>query len=165
MTTEDLNRRRLDALVRHVTNVKQNCELLGERLIDKGEVDFGRHLIANGFIHDNSKFTGIEWQFLHQDVMESNLSEFKLAVSQHTKTNRHHPEFWIHINDMPRIYVAELVCDITARSQEFGDNVKDWLDDKGISKYQITKNTKKYKEINDFLKILLEKPFQTVPVR
>ncbi len=155
----DLAVKRLDALVRHINNVRSNCTLLGERLMEKGEIEFGKRLIANGFIHDNSKFSGVEWLYLHQDVKDSDPEKFKLAAHEHQHGNFHHVEYWEHINEMPRIYVAELACDITARSQEFGQNIFDWLDDKGIGSYNITKNCKKYKQIKDFLRMLLEKPF------
>ncbi len=157
---KDLAVRRLDALVRHINNVRANCTLLGERLIDRGEIEFGKRLIANGFIHDNSKFSGVEWMYLHQDVKDSEPEKFKLAAHEHQHGNFHHVEYWGHINEMPRIYVAELCCDITSRSQEFGQNIYDWLSEKGLDSYGITKNCKKYKEIKGFLQLLLEKPFQ-----
>jgi hypothetical protein len=159
MTTEDLNRKRLDALIRHCDNVRENTILLGERLIEKGESDFGRRLIANGFIHDHSKFSGIEWQYLHGDIKESDPANFLLAAQHHTTHNPHHVEHWGHINEMPRIYVAELTCDIVARSQEFGQDVREWLNSKGIVGYKITKNSKKYRDICGFLQLLLDKPF------
>jgi hypothetical protein len=152
--------RRLDTLVRHINNVRENCTLLGERLIERGEIDFARLLMANGFKHDQSKFYGVEWLYLHQEVKDNDPDKFQQAAMNHVTTNKHHPEFWLHINDMPRIYIAELVCDITARSQEFGGAVRDWLEEEGLRKYQITKACKKYREINEFLKILLDEPFK-----
>ena len=152
--------KRLDTLIRHIRNVQNNTTLLGERLTERGEIEFGKRLIANGFIHDNSKFSGIEWLYLHQDVKDSEPDKFKLAATAHVHGNFHHVEYWGHINDMSRIYVAELTCDISARSQEFGGSVTDWLDTRGIESYKINKQMKKYREIKDFLKLLLDEPFK-----
>ncbi len=160
MTTEDLNRKRLDSLVRHITNVQNNCTILGERLIDKGEVDFGRRLIANGFIHDHSKFGGIEWQYLHGDVKETEPDKFFLAADQHVRVNKHHPEYWLTIHEMPRIYVSEMVCDWAARSSEFGNNPREWCKDKATKKFNFSCQSKVYKEIKFFMDMLLDPAFK-----
>lgn len=34
------------AMLRHIRNVHENCLLLGERLIERGEIDLGRRLIT-----------------------------------------------------------------------------------------------------------------------
>ena len=44
-----------------------SCSLLGRRLIERGDVDLGVKLIANSYLHDNSKFTSfVEWNYLFQ---------------------------------------------------------------------------------------------------
>lgn len=156
----DLAVKRLDALVRHINNVRSNCTLLGERLMEKGEIEFGKRLIANGFIHDNSKFSGVEWLYLHQDVKDKEPEKFKLAAEQHVNSNMHHPEYWQHISSMPRIYVAEMVCDCTARSQEFGDDIRDWYKDQATKKYDFLPQSKTYKQVKEFLDILLDPGFK-----
>lgn len=160
MTTEDLNRRRLDALIRHITNVQKNCILLGERLIDRGEPDFGRRLIANAFVHDNSKFGGVEWQFLHQDMKDNEPEKFLFAANQHVHTNKHHPEYWLHISNVPRIYVSEMCCDWAARSGEFGNDLREWIKDKATKKFDFTYQSKVYREIKEFVDLLLDPSFK-----
>lgn len=159
--TELWNRRRA-ALLRHIENVRQGCLLLGSRLIEQGEKDFGHNLIANGYIHDNSKFHGIEWHYLHPDVFQSSErpKELDLAIEQHVTTNPHHPEFWHSIHNMPRIYVAEMVCDWSARSHEFGNDLRVWTKDKATKKFEMTCQSKVYKEIKDFIEILLDPGFK-----
>ena len=151
---------RFKALQRHVHNVQGNCQILGEKLIERGEKDFALQLIANGYIHDNSKFYGIEWQYLHGDVKETNPELFQAAALQHITTNFHHPEAWHGISNMPRIYIAEMACDLAARSTEFGNDVREWIRDNATKKYNTTPNCKCYKQLMGFVNLLLEPKFK-----
>ncbi len=152
--------KRLQCLLRHIENVREDCELHATRLIERGEFDFGKTLIKNGQIHDNSKFEGIEWEELngyHDHLLDK-------AIAIHVKKNPHHPEYWDDLNLygihlMPRIYVAEMVCDWHARSTEFGTAIRDWIDAKATNKFNFDKTSKVYGEINDFLDLLLEPAF------
>lgn len=145
--------------MRHIQHVRDNCETIGHKLIELGKLDDGVMLIANGMIHDNSKFHGIEWSYLHVDVKEHNPEMFKLAWQQHAKNNPHHPEYWGSIHLMEDIFVAELVCDWTARSSEFGNDVHVWIDEKATLKYNFDKKSDVYAKIRYYLSLLLEKPF------
>lgn len=148
----------LESVLRHINRVQENCFILAKKLADNSEDDFARGLIANGLIHDNSKLTSkFEWTYLREGVPDE---MFKLAIDEHRNSNRHHPEFYQGgLKEMPRIYLAEFVADITARSQEFGTDVRDWLKDKAFKKYKISSNCKVYKEIKDFMGLLLDKKF------
>jgi hypothetical protein len=157
MTT--VQTKRLDTLLRHIGNVRENCELLAQKLEDK-EPDFAIKLIANSQIHDNSKFHGIEWQYLHGDIKESDPELFKAAMQQHNENNFHHPEYWQGINNMPRIYVAEMCADWLARSQEFGQCLNDWITEQAIAKYQINVKGPVYKQIKTFVNLMLEGSFK-----
>src|SRR5262245_23535192 len=124
----------IDDLVRHINLVRDACLLLGKRLMAEGRTDFGRLLIAHGFVHDASKFHGIEWDYLHagQDVPAD---ELELAIRQHTRTNPHHAEYWGGVENMPEISVAEMVCDWYARSQEFGTDLRVWIREVAVIRY------------------------------
>jgi len=61
---------------------------------------------------------------------------------------------------MPSVYIAELVSDWYARSNEFGNDIHKWVDSKGLKKFKLSKKTKKYQEIKRFLGLLLEEPFK-----
>src|SRR5450755_1045681 len=82
-----------------------------------------RHI---GLVHDASKFHGIEWEYLHK-TGEVPADRLQLAVEHHRRTNEHHPEYWGGIDNMPEIFVAEMVCDWYARSQEFGTDLRVWI--------------------------------------
>jgi hypothetical protein len=157
MSTKD----KVDKLLRHISNVQEACSVLGKKLIEKGEVNFGVRLIALGQAHDHSKWFGAEFDYL----IEGNFNgEAKLAASHHNRSNMHHPEYWgDDIHSMPRIAVAEFVCDISARASEFGTDVREYIKEKAIPRYKISPQGKVYKWIKEFLDLLLDKPFTETP--
>lgn len=151
----------LDNLTRHIDLVRQSCKLLGERLIEQGREEFGKKLIARGYCHDQSKFSGIEWDYLHNgDDIDKEL--LKEAISHHSKTNSHHPEYWGGIENMPELDVGEMVSDWQARSQEFGNDLREWFKEVAIEKYNIKTGGKQYKWIKNFLDILLQNSFKKI---
>lgn len=155
----------LDNLVRHLRDVQDNCLLLGQRLIDRGDVHLGLSLIKNGFQHDVSKFEGIEWQFLNvYDKKEKRKAAFKkglaLAIHQHTTSNPHHPEFWGSIHSMPDLYLAEMVCDFKARSNEFGTSLSDYIKKQAMGKYSFKDSDPVYDKIKGFSELLCSTPFE-----
>lgn len=162
-TTEAINTR-LENLLRHISHVRENCELLGGRLIESGQEENGLRLIANGQIHDNSKFFGIEWEFLNDNTWPyDNVDEqemFEVALRQHVRGNPHHPEFWGKIKEMPRFYLAECVCDWAARSSEQGTDLREWVKEKATKKFGFTIRSYTYREIKGFVDLLLERKFE-----
>jgi len=147
------------SLQRHIGLVIQAAEKLGERLIEEGKDKLGKILIANSYRHDHSKFFGVEWEYLVRGDDEDRL---KLAVHQHVTTNPHHPEYWDDINDMPKIYLAEMTCDIFARSAEFGTDLRSYVKNQLLTRYNITTSTKSYKTIKLFIDLLLDEPFENI---
>ena len=88
---------KINRITRHTRNVEDNCILLGTKLISAGEIELGKQLIANGFVHDVSKFGGIEFEFMAPGTPteeDSAKMKMKMAIYQHQKTNLHHPESW-----------------------------------------------------------------------
>lgn len=156
---------KIRAIARHIRNVEDNCLLLGEKLIERGELDLGHKLIANGYVHDASKFWGVEWEHMapgQSTVEESAKLKLKLAVQHHNRTNEHHPEYWGDIHLMPRLFLAEMVCDWKARSEEFGTSLRDWIDEQATKRFAFVKDEKVYKEITEFVDMLCPKPFENI---
>ncbi len=149
---------RIKELLRHKTNVLDACLLLGERLIEVGEIDLGRQLMANGYCHDISKFRGIEFKFLNGYAGDDK-DGLRYAIDHHNQTNDHHPESWGGIKKMPRIFLAEMICDWHARASEFGTSLIDWINDEALKRFEFTKQDKVYKEIKFFVKLLINQPF------
>lgn len=155
---------RIEKIIRHIRNVQDNCLFLGFKLIEAGKVDFGRQLIANGFVHDNSKFYGMEWLNLDHYVKKRTNKETRLklslAVSQHNQTNPHHPEYWAGIENMPEVYLAEMICDWKSRAEEFGTSLMDWIDGGAMERFKYEKDCEVYKKLVYYASLACDQPFQ-----
>jgi hypothetical protein len=146
--------KKIELVFNHIKNVQRNCHKLGIKLIANGEIELGRNLICNGQIHDNSKFKGIE--FDHLFYGDPLLQE---VVRHHQSINPHHPEYWGGIKNMPKVYVAEMVCDCYARSTEFGTGIRDWFENVAPKKFNFDKTDKVYHTIQEMLNLLLDQGF------
>lgn len=149
----------LDNLTRHIELVIEASKLLGKRLIAKGENELGKNIIARGFLHDNSKFYGIEYDYLHEgkDVPKDVLD---LAIRQHRLTNAHHPAYFGGFQFMPQAAVGELACDWYARAQEFGTGFRDYIENRAVKEFQIDKDCIQYKWLTEFVDLLLQDYFR-----
>jgi len=149
----------LDALIRHLGLVRDACIRLGKRLIAQGRPNLGRLLIARGFVHDASKFHGIEWEYLSKEKdVPAELRD--LAIEHHRQTNDHHPEHWGGFAHMPQVCVAEMACDLYARSQEFGTDLRQWIRETGVPRYEIDLSSPQALWLGEFVEMLLGKPFE-----
>ncbi len=156
----------LDTTIRHIQNVQQNCIILGKKLFSEGDIRLGRMLIYNGFQHDVSKFIGIEWDYLplglEKKLNKEKTNNFLHALKQHQESNPHHPEYWDHIENMPDLYLAEMVCDIKARSSEFGTDLRAWIDQEALKKYNFKKTSETYNKIMRYVDLLCGEVFQKI---
>ena len=144
----------IKSILNHIQNVQRNCYKLGFALIENGD-ETGLMLIANGQIHDNSKFKGFEFQYLKPSSVL-----LKEAVTHHASTNPHHPEYLGHISKMPDVYLAEMVCDCAARSQEFETSVRDWFACDAKQKFEFNDNDDVDQKIQLYLNLLLTPAFK-----
>jgi len=145
---------KLRTLIRHIEEVQKNAQLLGFKLIDAGEFDLGKRLIANSFLHDQSKFHALEWIHLTKPDDDDDL--IGLAIQVHTAHNYHHPECWGGIKDMPQVYLAEMVCDWKARSNELGTDFKEWINDKATRRWKFARKDKVYRDLMKYVDLLIE---------
>lgn len=158
----ELSALRRKKLLRHIDRVLESCTVLGERLIDQDEGHMGHQLIANGYCHDNSKFYGIEWLYLHDEVKQAHPNLFNAAWTQHVTTNRHHPEYWDGIGNMPRVYLAEMVCDWHARSSEFGSDLRAYIEQRATRRFHFDSGMRVYRDIKDLVNLLLDPSFDDI---
>lgn len=150
---------RLHTLTRHIDHVRDNCHRLSLYFIENGEIENAIDLTRRGYSHDRSKFLGIEWAYLHQDMKANYPDEFAEALQYHRSTNDHHPEYWTSIHAMPRPALAEFVCDTLARAQEFGSDIWEWILETAMPRYGLTQDSAAYNQIREFLNRLLERRF------
>ncbi len=152
----------LVVVLRHIDSVKDNCLLLSNRMIESKTThtyEFITKLISNGYSHDASKLIGIEWEYLRENIKEKDEGLFNLAMKAHYHNNQHHPEYWEGINNMPSVYIAEMVCDWKARSGEFGTDLREWVKEKATKRWNFTTQGRVYKEIKEYLDLLLDPRF------
>ncbi len=133
--------------------------MLGKKMIEAGETHLGISLIARGYCHDNSKFAGIEWLFLHAQEKIPD-EELKLAVKHHNLTNSHHPESANGIKNMSELDMGEMCVDWYARAQEFGTDLRKWINDEATIRYGFKVGDKTHKTIMKYVNLLLGKPFK-----
>lgn len=127
-------------LLTHIRLVQEETIKLIESITHNDIVVDIKRLLANSLIHDNSKFYGIEWEYLRNDV-EPKLKQ--LAIDQHINNNPHHPEYWGGIDNMPGLYIFEMVADWSAMSREFRNNLLDWFLENQPIKFPIESTARK----------------------
>lgn len=147
----------LEMLIRHIRKVQDACWELTKKLLKKGDNVFARRLIASSMSHDVSKFYGKEYDNL---IKAESPELLKYAVEHHQQTNKHHPEYWDGAENMPKLAIAEMVCDWYARSNEFGTDLRKWIKEDALTKYCISPQGKVYKVIKEFVDLLLEPAFK-----
>lgn len=150
-------------LQNHIALVQKNATFLALTIAEEGQVNIARVLLANAAVHDASKWQGIEWECLHMGPTVSKTMVQK-AVIQHQKTNRHHPEYWGGLSQMPiadghSVYVAEMVCDWMARSQEFAEDLREFIDEKAAMRFNFASAPQQSVLIHKYVDMLLPKKF------
>ena len=109
-------------IIEHKANVKKFADWLVEKLpeIFEGcDLDTFYDIIEE---HDESKFSEEEFEAYAQKWHgngEETL-EYKEAWKHHWMNNEHHPEFWLG-EDMPYIYILEMLCDWGSFGMKSGD--------------------------------------------
>jgi hypothetical protein len=142
----------------HIGRVQANAADLAMKLADQGKTEFARILLAHAHVHDASKWHGIEWEVLHTGP-DVDTALLRKAVEQHQKVNLHHPEAWGHLSEMAPVYVAEMVCDWLARSQEMATDLRHWVRVTASQRFEFDRAAKQAAEVADFLDLLLPKKF------
>ena len=150
---------KIDKLINHSRAVQNNAIVLGKKIIEKGDLVFGKMLIINVMAHDISKFKGSEWDDLHKDAEKDDLKD---AIYQHNSTNLHHPEAWNGVHAMPDIYIAEFCCDTLARAQELASDYLDWLSNDAAKRYNFTTKSQFYKKVVRYYNLIVDNPFKKV---
>ena len=150
MTVKD----KIGAIIKHIKRVEDNCNIVSMKLADK-DPNFALEIARRGRSHDASKLSLIEFDYLWKE--EKN---FEVALVHHHTHNSHHPEHYVNgIYGMNDADICEMVCDCTARAQEFGTDVRIWFFDKAAKRYGYENDQEIYQKLEYYLNILLNKPF------
>ncbi len=131
MVTEDLDgyqEENKKYIEEHKERVQQFADWLKEKvpeLFDEIDIDVFDDLIKE---HDASKFSEEEFEPYAQKWFNNSgeTPEYEEAWKHHWMNNEHHPEFWLG-EDMPLIYILEMICDWGSFSIKSG-NMKELSD-------------------------------------
>ena len=145
--------KRLNLVIRHIKKVEDNCNALARKIAEYDE-ELALKLVQLGRIHDASKLDKFEFENLHAGE-----PLFDEALNRHRLGNKHHPEHWGEIQKMPDEYLAEMVCDGVARSQDFGTDVRKWFFETAPSIYNYKLTEECGETIIKYLDMLLIQPF------
>ena len=109
-------------VLEHKERVQQFADWLKENLpelFDEIDIELFDDMIRE---HDESKFEEEEFEPYAQHFYGSKDNDFEYseAWKHHWTHNEHHPEFWLG-EDMPYIYILEMLCDWGSFSVEKGD--------------------------------------------
>lgn len=110
-----------------------------------------KELRACGFTHDDLKFLPPEHEpyvdltWRKKEGIKEITPEIAEATLHHIKNSKHHPEYWtstkislnkderdklnqcVDASKMPKLYLAEMVCDWHAMGQECGNTAREWF--------------------------------------
>lgn len=115
-------------ILAHKERVKKFAEWLKENLpelFDNIDIELFNEMIEE---HDDSKFSEEEFEPYAQKWFGDGKKtfEYEQAWKHHWINNEHHPEFWLG-EDMPYIYILEMLCDWGSFSIDKG-NLKELSD-------------------------------------
>lgn len=153
---------KINTILRHVKRVEDNCNLLARKLMDT-DPELAIDLIKRGRNHDLSKFSPYLFESLWPDH-----PNFEAAIRFHRSIESHHPEYYATasrggggIYDMTEADFTEMICDCLARSQEFGNDIRDWFfkDEFAPTKYDYKGDKAIYDKIEKYLNLLLTPTF------
>ena len=146
-----------DYVISHKQRVEQFAEWLKENLpeiFEEVDIDAFDEVISE---HDESKFSEEEFEPYAQKWYGNGEKtfEYKEAWKHHWMNNEHHPEYWLG-EDMPYIYILEMLCDWGSFSIEKGD-ITELID----FYYTKAKNDEE-KKLSDNTKIIIEEILEKI---
>lgn len=138
----------IEYIEEHISNVKTVFYKYGDKLCK--ELNISKNALEKNInLHDASKFSNDEFDAYRNYYYpcsneEKDEKAFEKAWKHHYTNNPHHPEYWCNNTvkeDMPNIYIAEMLCDWEAMSMKFNDNTYEYYM-KERDKKPFTENTK-----------------------
>ena len=160
MVTEDLDgyqEEYRNYIEEHKARVKQYAEWLKENLpelFENIDLELFNEMIRE---HDDSKYSEEEFEAYAQHFYgdKNNDLEFDEAWKHHWLNNEHHPEFWLG-EDMPYIYILEMLCDWGSFSIASGN-----LEELGKYYYEQAKDDEE-KNLSENTKIIIEEILEKI---
>ena len=157
MVTEGYQEDYKNYIEEHKDRVKQFADWRKENLpelFDNIDIELFDELIRE---HDDSKYSEPEFEAYAQRFYNNGEEgfEFDQAWLHHWTHNEHHPEFWLG-EDMPLIYILEMICDWGSFSIKSGDMTE-------LSKYYYSEaRDDEEKNLSDNTKIIIEEILEKI---
>jgi len=145
---------RIEKIYNHIQNVQENCYKLAKELIKDNQDKLARKLLQRGLRHDQSKFTDLEYFGMYSDDECLKWA----SIENHRRNNEHHLEYHMTPLDMSEVDIAEMACDLKARSSEFGTDIREFIKNY-VNDRKISLNSKFYKSLVKYLNYILEDSF------
>lgn len=144
-------------ILEHRANVKKFADWLEENLPELFKdisLDDFHEIIEE---HDDSKFSEEEFEPYAQKWFGDGVKTpaYEEAWKHHWMNNEHHPEFWLG-EDMPYIYILEMLCDWGSFSIKSGDMAE-------LSKFYYDKaKDDEEKNLSDNTKTIIEEILEKI---
>jgi uncharacterized protein (DUF2164 family) len=125
---DDYLEKNKEYILKHKSDVKKFADWLKENLpelFENIDIELFDEMIEE---HDDSKFSDEEFEPYAQKWFGDGKKtfEYEAAWEHHWQNNEHHPEYWLG-EDMPYIYILEMICDWGSFSIKSG-NMKELSD-------------------------------------
>lgn len=149
-------------LCNHKKILIDSCRILSIYFLNNGDEESALKLMKRAFIHDISKLSNFEFHAadaFDSFVKNSNNREYvfsvdeKVFLNEHWRNNKHHPEHWDDVYNMTDIDIAEMVCDWHARSVEFNDDLKKYIEHRQNTRFSFPEDI--YNKILHYADILV----------
>jgi hypothetical protein len=119
---DDYLEKNKEYILKHKSDVKKFADWLKENLpelFENMDIELFDEMIEE---HDDSKFSDEEFEPYAQKWFNNSgkTLEYEEAWKHHWMHNEHHPEFWLG-EDIPYIYIIEMLCDWGSFSMKSGD--------------------------------------------
>lgn len=155
----------IDDNVLHKKIVLDKCLLVSKYFIQKGNVELGLNIIRRGVAHDNSKFSKQEFVELvsiispktdkcFKDATYTLSEEERKIIERHWKSNRHHPEFYDNQEEMGELDIIEMVCDWAARSQQYGTDLMEFVEERQHNRFKFSDRL--FKKIEGYCRLVVQ---------
>ena len=122
----------------HKSYILIECNIMFDWLCENGKENLAINLAKSCSIHDDSKFTKLEYTKMLEISMDSKKDAMlnpsilpsnyvSSILKYHWKNNRHHPEHFKDPNLMTELDMIEMVCDWSARSQQYKTDLLEFV--------------------------------------
>ncbi len=159
MLQKEIVQKNIKSTLAHIERVRNNCLILANFLIEKGDFHTAIELISNSLTHDVSKFADY---YEREFFIFGDESHKKELIERHRLQNLHHPESWAGVQEIRDVFVMEMASDLKARSEEKGTDLRKWIDEEFTVRHNFKVGDRFHQKLMSYIDILCEPPFERI---